>query len=319
MKRYTILVGTILAACAALSGCSKNGAEPQSQGPAVVLDAGMADGETPTAEKVTAADPVTRAAINPNDPFTAGIAGWETSAMPDYGTACAWQSEFTAVAGTAHPVQLIPQVYYNPDGKVKTYMKAWHPAGTLAADGTVTFAGTEDGTTDVMLTGAISGSSEDMQNKNLEFSHLLCQLRFRVRSATELTTKPALTSLTVKEVQLPTGLNLVTDAVIYAPAAAFAVTGIVPGQIRFETTAQGAGTPLLLRPFAGNTLTVDIVTSEGTYPGVVATIDGDADFIPGKAYTITLTYTSNDSRPFGVTVSVTPWQDTEGGDIDLPL
>lgn len=319
MKRYTILVGTILAAYAALPGCSKNGAEPQSQGPAVVLGAGMADGETPTAEKATAADPVTRTAINPDDPFTAAIAGWETTGTPDYGAASTWQSGFTAVAGTAQPVQLTPQAYYNLDGKVKTYMKAWHPAGTLAADGTVTFAGTEDGTTDVMLTDVISGSSEDMQNKNLEFSHLLCQLRFRVRSATELTMKPTLTSLTVKEVQLPTGLNLVTDAVIYAPAAAFAVTGIVPGQIRFETTAQGAGAPLLLRPFAGNMLTVDIVTSEGTYPGVVATIDGDADFIPGKAYTITLTYNGHDSQPLGATVSVAPWQDTAGGDIDLPL
>lgn len=263
-----------------------------------------------------------RSAIQPGDSFTAAVAGWETAASAaDYTMPQAWTAAFTVVAGTSLPVALTPEVYYNVSANIKTYIKAWYPAGTLGADGKVLFEGSAagtppNGTVDVLLTPVVTGSRDDTGGKHLEFRHLLSQLRFRIRAAAGVTAQPTLTSITVHGVRLPVGIDLAGDEPLYAPAADFTVAGIEPGSVAFTTTAQSVGRALLLQPFQGNTLTVDIVTSEGTHAGVVATIDDDERFMPGKAYTITLTYTGQDVKPFGITVGVAPWKDVIGGDAE---
>lgn len=303
MIRYTKIrpVAAWLLLCGMLSGCSKQTGDENLFGPAIRLNTGVA----------------TRAVVDAGDSFTAAVAGWETPTVPDYGTASAWLSGFTATVDPPQPVELTPQPYYNLDDAVKTYMKAWHPAGALSADGKVLFGGTPDGTVDVLLTEAVWGSRESTDAGTLEFRHLLSQLRFRIKAAPNVTTHPTLTSLTVHGVKLPTGLDLAADAVTYSAGSDFTVSGIEAGKVVFGTTAQGVGIPLLLCPFAGKTFMVDIVTSQSAYHDVVATIDGDEQFIPGKAYTITLTYTGNDIRPLETTVSVAPWQDVIGGDSDI--
>lgn len=294
-------------------GCTRSVVEEQERpvGPAIRL---MASTLT---ESAVPGDLPTRGAIYPGDSFTAGVAGWESSGSPVYGSAAAWVSGFKVTAGTPLPVALTPEVYYNVSSSVRTYMKAWYPAGTLAEDGKVAFGTAPDGSTDVMLTSAVSGSRDDTQNKQLGFCHLLSQLRFRVQVGANVTVRPTLTSMTVHDVQLPAGIDLTTDTPIRAAASDFTLTGIEPGKITFTPSPQGVGDPLLLCPFGGNTLTVDIVTSEGTHRNVVATIDGDEAFVAGKAYTITLTYTGKSSTPLEVNVSVTPWEDVWGGDTEI--
>lgn len=317
MTRYTILamaLGAVLSACA-----EKEPAQP-AQGPAIELGAGMAVPATvpESAASALAKTGGSRGAVNDGDLFTAAVAGWETSGTPDYATPCTWLSTFTAAAAESQPVTLAPKRYYNGSAEVKTAMKAWTPAGTLGPDGQVSFGGPNDGQTDVMLSGAISGSSE-IRPGDLCFSHCLTQIRFRIVAEQTLTVPPTLTSITVHGVQLPAGLDLTADEVTYAPAADFPLRGIEAGKTPFGTEAQSVGAALLLRPFEGNTLTVDVVTSLGFHGSVRATIDADAHFMPGKAYTITLTYTGGDPRSLGATVSVAPWQDAQGGNIDIPM
>lgn len=261
---------------------------------------------------------LTRGAVNDGDFFTAAVAGWETSGTPDYASPGAWLSTFTAAAGAAQPVTLTPTRYYSGYAEIKTFMKAWSPAGTLGADGRVSFAGTPDGLTDVMLAGEIAGSSE-VRPADFVFNHCLTQVRFRIAAAQPSVAPVTLTSITVREAQLPTGIDLTTDAVTYAVAADFRVPEIAEGALAFTPQGANAGAPLLIRPFGRNYLTVDIVTSLGHHAGVRATIDTDERFIPGKAYTITLTYTGDNAQPLGVTVSVAPWQDVEGSGSDIPV
>lgn len=321
MIRSTIFILT-LALGAGLSGCTKSEPARQPQGPAIELTTAAA---TPSPENQGAAasawrHAATRGAVNDGDFFEAAVAGWETTGTPDYGTPSTWLSTFTAAAGTSQSVTLTPKRYYSGYPEVKTWMKAWHPAGTLGGDGKVSFGSPADGQTDVMLSGAISGSGEIAPGE-LVFQHCLTQIRFRIAASQAQTEPLMLTSITVKDAQLPTGLDLATDVVTYAPAADLAVPGIADGTLAFTPQGASAGSPLLVRPFEGNFLTVDIVTSRGQHAGVRATIDSDAEFLPGKAYTITLTYTGT-TGGFGAleaSVRVTPWQDVEGGDSDIPI
>ncbi len=320
MIRYTILAMT-LALGAASAGCGDSEPAQRPRGPVIELGAGMAAPESGhyAAAKGIGGPIRTRGTVDDGDLFTAAAAGWETPGTPDYAAPCTWLSTFTAAAAaTAQSVTLTPIRYYSGYPGVTTWMKAWHPAGTLGPDGRVSFGGPADGQTDVMLAGAVSGSSE-IRPEDLVFNHCLTQVRFRIASATTPATPVTLTSITVKGAQLPTGLDLTADGPTYAAAADLPVPEIAAGAFAFAVTPQGVGAPLLVKPFGRNFLTVDIVTSLGLHADVRATIDSDAQFVPGKAYTITLTYTGDGAKPLGASVSVAPWQDVEGGGSDIPI
>lgn len=301
MKTICILLGSLF-----LAACSKT-EKNQPPGEPISLAAGMAS----------------KAAVEDGEVFTASVAGWETAAgtTPAYGGACTWLSVASVAASTtAGQIALVPPQHYHPENSVKTCIKAWSPTGPPDQEGLVTFDGTPDGTADVLFAGEVSGSGEDNGTKTLNFVHLLSQIRFKIISiATEYPANPTLTSITVKNAQLPVGLDLKTDAVRYTAAADLPVAGITPGEVVFDMTESPAGNPILVRPFDGNTIVVDIVTSAGLHQNVQATIDDDTHFIAGKAYIITLTYTGNHSIALEADVTVTPWNNIAGGDGNIPL
>ena len=149
----------------------------------------------------------------------------------------------------------------------------------------------------------MSGSKYDAAAKQLRFEHPTTQLKFRVVAGEGLDAGTQLRSITLKGVELPTGFDLAADAVTYAAAADLAVPGIDGTQV-IGAAAAAAGQPVMVRPVAGNRVTLDVSTSTADFPGVVATIDGDADFVPGKAYTVTLTFRQSE---VALTATVTPW------------
>lgn len=287
-------------AIAALAGCSKNennGGEPIGGSTAIILSAGVPTGSIA---------PNTKAPIDAGSTFTAGIAGWESNASVDYTQAVTWSSNAANISAnaTAQSITLTPTQVYNADNAVKTYMKAWYPEGTRSGS-TVTFTNT-DGSVDAMLAPAISGSKNDRTNKTLAFAHKTTQLKFMVKEGDGLAANTTITSITVKNAELPTGFNLATDIVTYASAADLTVAGITAGSLVIGTTPAGdaVGNPVMIKPITGNTVTLDVVTNNATYTGVTATIDTDTNFVVGKAYTITLTFGQSE---LSLKASVAEW------------
>lgn len=286
-------------AIAALAGCSKNennGGEPIGGSTAIILSAGVPTGSITSN---------TKAPIDAGSTFTAGIAGWESNASVDYTQAVKWSSNAANISANAaaQSITLTPTQVYNADNAVKTYMKAWYPEGTRSSS-TVTFTNT-DGSVDAMLAPAISGSKNDRTNKTLAFAHKTTQLKFMVKEGDGLAANTTITSITVKNAELPTGFNLATDVVTYAVAADLAVAGIT-GSLVIGTTPAGdaVGNPVMIKPITGNTVTLDVVTNNATYTGVTATIDTDINFVVGKAYTITLTFGQSE---LSLKASVAEW------------
>ena len=282
MKKILI---SILAA-AALAGCSKsenNGGGDPAGSAAIVLSAGV-----PAATVA----PQGKAPIVSGSTFTAGVAGWESrSGSATYTDATAWTTTASITANaTAQNITLTATQVYSPDKDVKSYMKAWYPAGTLTF-GVVTFSNA-DGTADPLLAAEVVGSKSDRTGKTLSFAHKTTQLKFVVKEGQGLSAGTTIDKIAVKGAQLPTGFDLSTDAATFAAAADLNVPGITAGAITIGTTEAGdaAGDPVMIKPMTGNRITLDIATNKAAYEDVTATIDTDEHFVEGKAYTITLTF-----------------------------
>lgn len=276
----------LLLVAASLCACSKSeSGEQLSGGDAIRLSAGL-----------PSASVQSKAPINSGDKFTPAVAGWESTAAASYTAAPTWKtttSEITASA-TAQAVTLTDQQVYNADKTIKTYMKAWYPQGTLT-DGKVAFTADAsykgDGTDDVLLAGELVGDKSDRENKVLAFEHLTTQLKFVVKAGTGLAEDTKLTKIELKGVDVPGGIDLATDALTGTAKETLSVPDI-DGSLVIGTTETGdaAGSPLMIVPPSGNTVTLKVTTSVAEFDNIEATIDTDEKFQAGKAYTITLTF-----------------------------
>ena len=255
---------------------------------------------------------LTRAVIEQDSKFTAGVAGWESKETADYSNAYKWYTTTSEISASASntSIKLTTPQYYNADNSIKTYMKAWYPAGEVK-EGKVTFTNT-DGSVDAMLATAINGSKNDATGKNFTFKHMTTQLKFEVKAGEGLANDTKIKSIKVKGVTLPTGFDLTTDAVTWDTATKDLSAGVKEAVITSE--AKAAGTPVMIKPFTGKTVKLDIETSNATFTDVTATIDGNSNFEAGKAYTITLTFKQ---KSVALSATVTAWNTGTGtGDVE---
>lgn len=254
--------------------------------------------------------------IEGDDTFIAAVAGWvSNSGAANYRSEEDWLSVTSAISGNAsgQAVQLTPLQYYEPDNDYRTYMKAWYPEGRLD-EGIVEFAN-YDGSVDAMLAGEISGSKMDNENKVLVFNHMTTQLKFVVVKDESLADGTVLEYIRIKDAAIPTGFDLYSDKVIYTSAGenGLSVPGIAENLV-IGTDPEGdiVGDPVMIEPFKGNTMSLDVRTSATLYEDVQVIIDEDSDFQPGKAYTITLTFTQ---ESISLKASVTEWTTGTGSGI----
>lgn len=250
----------------------------------------------------------TRAVLEADAEFTAGIGGWEATGNSSYAFNATWQTRFRAKANPEiADVVLETRQLYNSSSSVKTYMKAWYPDGTLS-NGTVDFSLCPeyrgDGTLDPLLAREISGSKADRDNKTLHFEHLSTQLLFIVKEGEGLAPDTRIEKIEIRDAEVPRGVDLTAD-ILVSDRKILEVPGI-DGTTVIGTTAAGdaAGVPVMLKAPAGNTLTLRVTTSTAVFDNVTVTIDDDAAFLPGKAYEITLTF---NQRGLEIGALVTEW------------
>ena len=242
-----------------------------------------------------------------------GIAGWEVAAQGtvDYTIAATWNTTISTTANeTPQAVTWTEQRYYQPGGTPKTYMKAWYPGGTLT-DNKVTFENT-DGSVDVLLASAIEGCGNDQSAKNLAFKHMTSQIKFSVKKGTGLAEGTTIKSITIKNAQLPNGFDLAKSiedegAVAYAEAADLKVA-CSDTEITNAGAGVSVGSPVMIKPIASNTFTVDIVTNKTSYENKTVTVTTDA-VQAGYAYDITLTF---GQAGIELTATVDEWKTAAG-------
>lgn len=297
MKNQILL--SFLAAGVLFSGCSKNESGDPSDGGRVPIRLG------------SGVATVSKAPVTDGTQFTAGIAGWENTSTETYAAAPLWNTtiQTTANATTAQAVTWTAPQYYNADENMTTYMKAWHPAGTLSGT-SVTFPNT-DGSVDALLAPVVSGTKLNKDGKVLAFAHQTAQINFKVKAGTGLDATTKLRSIKIKSVQLPTGFDLKKTgaaAVTYATAADLTVPGITSDATTISGTETSVGNPVMIKPITGNTFSIDVETNNATYTGKTVTVTG-ANIEAGTAYDVTLTFTQSTIE---LKATVTAWKDATG-------
>ena len=242
--------------------------------------------------------------------FTPSIAGWEAAeGSVSYTAAPTWQTSATIPAEADNePVTLEESQVYNPDDDIKTYMQAWYPQGT-PTNGIITF-NAADGTNDAMITAPIFGSKWDNEGKVLEFTRETTQIKFEVVGNTTLQESTNVQSITLVDVEAPSGFDLTQSTVTYAAQGELSVPGIQ--NVPVTTTATAIGEAVIVKAIIGNQLELKIVTYN-TEHEVTAVIDDDENFVPGKAYTITLTF---GQEGIDLTANVSAWDYSGTGSIE---
>lgn len=253
----------------------------------------------------------TKAPITTNDDFTPSIVSWNVKTKPETTTAPTWTTTSTAaIKGNASGVkiELKDKKYYEGDATLHSFIRGYYPTGTLT-DGTVAFTNTT-GEEDVMMTDIVdAGTRTDNITAELVFTHKLSQLNFKVLKDATLPTEVTLTSIAIKEAELPTGFDIVTGTITYAAPADLTVPGITTQKIGTEASA---GNAVMIKPLSTTNITLDIVTSQGEFKNVPVTVEA-ADTKGGTSYTITLTFKQ---KEVATTASVTDWtQKTGSGEV----
>ena len=286
---------------AVLAGCTKNGERTDVPVPGepvpVVLNASLNAG--------------TKAPVDEGDSFTAAIAAWVSDADVDYAAAADWYNTAEVTASSAGaPVVLDPARTYDPDNAFKTHILAWSPEGAETTAGGKVTIDNPSGEVDAMVAAEVVGSARDYQNKVLAFTHPTTQLIFKVVADGTLDSGTTVNSITVKDARIPDGFSLAEGGAVvtYADAADLAVPGIA-GEI-IPSGGLVVGRPVMIEPFSGNKMSLDVVTSGAEFRNVIVTIDEDADFQPGKAYEITLTFRQSEVV---LKASVAPWDYSGSG------
>lgn len=246
--------------------------------------------------------------------FKPTILGWEAEGEAVY-TGTPWNASTTDdIAGNANGVSITlnPVQYYNANEKINTYIKAFYvsdtiPVATSGKEYEYTFKNT-DGAKDVLLSDVVFGNKTTTTALNFSFKHPLAQVSFKVVAGDGLADGTTLTSITLKNVALPIGLDFSQDNPLkYTTPNDLKVSEIATSLAIVKDTAD-AGNPVMIQPISN--LKLDIVTSSGTFTDIPVTLkDSATDLKAGTAYTITLTFTQ---KSITGTASVAVWTPGEG-------
>lgn len=291
--------------CAGLVGCMKNTVgEKPIVGREINLKAGL--------NAVVGGS--SKAPVETGGEFVASVVGWEVSgSTPDYASAPKWYST-AQIAATADVSQvvLVPEQLYNENTAIKTHIKAWYPVGGDVVGGQVTFAdNVKDGLTDVLFADGVWATAVIAPSSALHFKHMLTQLKFEVvgdDGYAALGNK--VTSIVIKNVELPTGIDVVSNEVLYQAALNLALPEVAAEGVAIGTVETRVGQAAMVRPFGGNNFLIDVITTQATYSDVRVTIADDPQFVTGRAYRITLRFAG--SRVTAGS-SVEQWTDGKGG------
>lgn len=277
-----------LAALLTLFGCTKNGNRE-------------GDDTIRLTTSVKASSGV-KAPVTETSEFTAYVAGWEPAGEVNYGVEPNWNSVAVIPAGaTGSEITLEPVRSYHKTNN--TYIRAWYPA--IAPSGGVITLQDNDGRTDLLYTKeAVSGSRTSHVQTPLTFSHLLTQLKFEFIDGGSWDPTEKIIGITLKNVALPTTLDLRTGTLSLTNVTELMVPGISVEGVTVGATAVATGNPLMIMPLNTNTFKIDVQTSAKTFTDVTITTD-DPTFLEGRAYTTTITLTK--TGVIGLTATVGNW------------
>lgn len=260
---------------------------------------------------------LSRAAIGENGVFSATVLGWETAQdATTYSGLPLWTTDtenITASSSKASAVAFKDKQYYQADGG-KTFMKAFSPVGTLA-EHLYTFSNIAvDGSTDVLVSDAVSGTKSAAASA-LTFGHALTQLTFQVVKGESIAEDDPdeVLAIRLNDIRLPVGFDLLDNRLTLSDLKDLDVLNRTTGNgvVIPKNKPVQAGESVMVAPVTGDAeLSLAVVTNHGELNVSKITSTTDNEFRAGTSYTVTLTFMRKD---ISSTATVTGWIKGEGG------
>lgn len=203
--------------------------------------------------------------------------------------------------------------YYKPTGE-NAYFIGFYPAGTVSADGVVTFTNMT-GKEDVLLSNKIDAGARGsvVSSSSLAFAHKLALVKFTFVKGTGYPDGDAVTELKVKGAELPATMKLDDGAMTYTTDKANNGIEAFTGR---NYSISSPGTPisdddiLMIEP--GKDISLDITTTKGTFKVTKVKInDNDSEkTAAGKQYNISITFNAAEAN---ANATITGWGDAING------
>ena len=221
-----------------------------------------------------------------------------TGEYPAYGSTALDATRAAGASVTGITFDSGHEQYYTPAGtNSSSKMVGWYPRATVT-DGVVNF--TIDGSTDVMLSNEVEGSTAtpfSADAKKFTFNHLLTQLQFKVYAVDDdakdswgnITSIKVMGQYTACSVTLPASVSFPTTGT----TSDLGVSGVtLPVTIGVGSANPAAAGYFMIAPVASTgTVTLEIVTSVGGTKTITIPVPATG-FLASNAYVITLSFSN---------------------------
>jgi hypothetical protein len=226
-----------------------------------------------------------------------------TGVYPSYGSTALNATRAAGTGSKAIAFDAGSEQYYTPAGtNSSSKMVGWYPR--VSENGSVSFASgvvsfTIDGSTDVMLSNEVAGSTAALfsaDEKKFTFNHLLTQLQFKVYAVDDAakTSWGTITSVKVKSqytacsVTLPAAISFPTTG---TTSDLSVLSGATLEMGVGSANAVSVGYSMIAPVAAAGSVTLEIVTSAGETGTVVIPVPATG-FLASNAYVITLSFSN---------------------------
>jgi hypothetical protein len=221
-----------------------------------------------------------------------------TGMYPSYGSTALNATRVAGTGSTAINFDAGSEQYYTARAtNNESKLVGWYPR-TAVASGVVDF--TFDGSTDLMLSNEVAGSSSALFSavaQAFTFNHLLTQLQFKVYATDDAAKTSWGTITSVKVKSQYTACSLTLPATVSFPttgtASDLSVSGVtLPLAMGVESAnAVSAGYSMIAPVAAAGSVTLEIVTSAGGTKTVTIPVPSTG-FLASNAYVITLSFSN---------------------------
>ena len=222
-----------------------------------------------------------------------------TGVYPSYGSTALNATRAAGTGSTTITFDAGSEQYYSA-GTTNNASKlvGWYPRAAVAS-GVVDF--TFDGSTDVMLSNEVAGSSSALFSETTQaftFNHLLTQLQFKVYAIDDAAQTSWGTITSVKVKSQYTACSVTLPAIVSFPTTGTAsdlsvLSGATLAMGVESANAVSVGYSMIAPVAASGSVTLEIVTSAGGTKTVTIPVPSTG-FLASNAYVITLSFSNLD-------------------------
>lgn len=203
--------------------------------------------------------------------------------------------------------------YYKPTGE-NAYFIGFYPAGSVSAEGVVTFTSIT-GKEDVLLSNKIDAGARGaaIESPSLTFNHKLALVKFTFVKGTGYPDGDAVTELKVNGAELPATMKLDDGTMTYTTdKATNGIVAFTGGNYSISSSGTSIGDDDILMIEPGKDITLDITTNKGTFKVTKVKINNSESekTVAGKQYNISITFNAAEAN---ANATITGWGDAING------